>query len=329
MTMSNDSDLSKSVWRGARARWQSLTERADRVTGGLLSVLRLAAANYAAHDCSIRAAAIAYYVVLSFFPLVVLLIVLGSSFLTQDHARDTVFTFVDRYLPGANQLVQLNIEQLLRNRGAASVLSILGLVWSGSNVFASIHRSLNDILGTRERPSYWWQRLLGVASVGAVLVLFALSFVATALGQLIDSLPHALFGLDMAAYGQLWRRIAALVGVLPTILFVFTIYRLLSASPLRWWELVPGSIFAALLWEVAKQLFTRYVTSFRPYNLVYGSLGKLIAFVIWSYMSGAILLLGAELTVAWKQVRRSRRVRRDVVRLLLQKSFHSGETPSP
>jgi membrane protein len=311
-----------------RARWQHLAERVDRATGGLVTVLRLTAANYAAHNCSIRAAAIAYYVVLSFFPLVVLLIVLGSSFLTQDHARDTVFTFIDRYLPGANQLVQLNIEQLLRNRGAASVLSILGLVWSGSNVFANVHCSLNGILGTRERPSYWWQRLLGVASVGAILALFALSFVATALGRLIDNLPKALLGLDVDAYGQLWGRVVALVGVLPTILFVFTIYRLLSTSPLRWWELMPGSIFAALLWEIAKQLFTSYVTSFRPYNLVYGSLGKLIAFVIWSYMSGAILLLGAELTVAWKQVRRSERVRRDLVRLLLQKRVNTGETPS-
>lgn len=312
-----------------RARWRHWVEQVDRVTGGLVTVLRLTRAHYAAHNCSIRAAAIAYYVVLSFFPLVVLLIVLGSSFLTQDYARDTVFTFVDRYLPGANELVQLNIEQLLRNRGAASALSVLGLVWSGSNVFTNIHRSLNDILGTRERPSYWWQRLLGVASVGAVLALFALSFLATALGRLIENLPHTLFGLDLAVYGQLWGRVVALVGVLPTILFLFTIYRLLSSSPLRWWELVPGSIFAALLWEAAKQIFTSYVTSFRPYNLVYGSLGKFIAFVIWSYMSGAILLLGAELTIAWNQVRRSQRVRRDLVRLLLQKRVNSGETTHP
>ena len=78
------------------------------------------------------------------------------------------------------------------------------------------------------------------------------------------------------------------------------------------------SIVAALLWEIAKQGFTRYVTTFEPYNLVYGSLGKFIAFIIWSYTTAAILLLGAELAIAWRHVRRVRQDRPGPIRTWLE-----------
>jgi membrane protein len=281
-------------------------KRIDRWTGGMWTLLKSTFANYGKHNCSMRSAAIAYYILLSFFPTVVLLVVLASSFLTRSRTQETVFAFVDRYLPGADQLVQLNIEKLLRNRGWASVLSILGLFWSGSNVFANIHRSLDDIWDVHERPPFWWQRLLGLASIGAILALFVLSLATTATGRLISRLPELTLGMISVEYGQLWGRVTVWIGTAPTVLLFFAIYRLLSTAPLRWWELVPGSIVAALLWEIAKQGFTHYVTTFEPYNLVYGSLGKFIAFIIWSYTTAAILLLGAELPIAWRHMRQVR-----------------------
>lgn len=271
----------------------------------LVRIIRLTYANYAAHNCSMQAAAIAYYILLSFFPLVVLLIVLASSFLTQDYTQEFVLAFADRYMPGADQLVQVNIRQMLRSRGWAGALSILGLVWSGSNVFASIHHALNEIWEVEERPPIWWQRLLSIATVGAMLALFGLSLVTTTLGRILRSLPWYYWGMAPVSNGRLWELAASVLGSLATMLFFFAIYRLLSVSQLHWWELVPGSVVAALLWEIAKQVFTAYVASFQPYNLVYGSLGRLIAFVIWSYFTGVILLLGAELTLAWRQVSRS------------------------
>jgi membrane protein len=302
------------------ARWRGVGERVDRCTGGMWTLIESTFANYRRHNCNMRSAAIAYYILLSFFPTVVLLVVLASSFLTQSRTQETVFAFVDRYLPGADQLVQLNIEKLLRNRGWASVLSTLGLFWSGSNVFANIHRSLDDIWNVRERPSFWWQRLLGFASIGAILSLFVLSLATTALGRLISRLPELTLGLIPVEYGQLWGRVTVWIGAAPTVLLFFAIYRLLSTAPLRWWELVPGSIVAALLWEIAKQGFTRYVTTFEPYNLVYGSLGKFIAFIIWSYTTAAILLLGAELAVAWRHVRGVRQGCPGLIRAWLEAS---------
>ncbi len=291
-----------SAERSKWMRWQGRDgERALRSLRMAVEIVRLTYASYTTHNCSMRAAAIAYYILLSFFPLVVLIIVLASSFLTQEYTQEFVLAFADRYMPGTDQLVQVNIRQMLRSRGWAGALSILGLVWSGSNVFASIHQALNEIWEVEERPSIWWQRLLSIATVGAMLALFALSLVTTILGRILRSLPWYYWGMAPVSDGRLWETMASILGLLTTVIFFFTIYRLLSVSPLRWWELLPGSVIAALLWEVAKQIFATYVASFQPYNLVYGSLGRLIAFVIWSYLTGVILLLGAELTLAWRQ----------------------------
>ena len=192
---------------------------------------------------------------------------------------------------------------MLLGRGWATVLSILGLVWSGSNVFASIHTSLDEIWGVSERRSFLWQRLQGIAAVGAILSTFALSMIVTALGQIISNLPALSVGLISVEYSRLWGAVTKLVGIVPTILLFLTIYYLLSSAPLKGSELLPSAIVSAIIWEIAKQFFTRYITAFEPYNLIYGALGKFIAFVIWSYFTGAILLMGAELAMALRNLR--------------------------
>lgn len=287
--------------------WHRVGWYIDRYTGGLPTIIRRVIYNYARHECSVRAAAIAYYILLSFFPLVLLLITIGSSFLTDVEVKSLILDFVDRYLPGSGQLVELNITQLLRYRTVASVLSILGLFWSGSNVFAGLHRALNAICEIDRPRSFWWQRLLSLASVGLILVMFALSLLLTALGKVIRQLPNVAWGLIPVETGQIWGRVTTLLGFVPTILLFYTIYRLLSDMSMRWWEWVPGAIGGGLFWELGKQLFAHYVINFQPYNLIYGTLGKFIAFIIWSYYTGVILLVGAEFSLVVHQVWRERR----------------------
>ncbi len=305
--------LTRSIWQ--RAGWYI-----DRYTGGLPTIVRQVMYNYARHECSVRAAAIAYYILLSFFPLVLLLITVSSSFLTDAETKALVLDFVDRYLPSSGQLVELNIGQLLRYRTVASVLSMLGLFWSGSNVFAGLHRALNAICEVDRPRSFWWQRLLSLASVGLILVMFALSLLLTTLGKLISRLPDLSWGTISVETGQIWGRITTLIGFAPTILLFYTIYRLLSDINIPWWKWIPGAILGGLLWELGKQLFAHYVINFQPYNLIYGTLGKFIAFIIWSYYTGVILLVGAELSLAVHQVWRERRAEWAQMRQALKKA---------
>lgn len=294
--------------------WRDLPGQIKWTAGSVVMFFRTTGLNYAKHECAVRAAAIAYYMLLSFFPLVLLLIVLSSSFLTRAETQEAVFAFVDRYLPHGDELVELNINQLLRYRTVASALSLLSLFWSGSNVFAGLHRALNAIGEVKEPKSFWWQRLLGLASVGLILFLFAMSLLLTAFDGIMSTLPDLSLGLISLEASKLGARLAALSGLMLTILLVYTIYRLLSNIPMHWWEWLPGATLCALFWELGKQLFTNYVITFAPYNLIYGSLGKFIAFIIWSYYTSVIVLIGAEATMAWKHVRHERQRQKKAAR---------------
>lgn len=309
----NQSPRPHPLWLTA-GYWQRLGRRIDRYMGGLPTILRRVMLNYARHECSVRAAAIAYYILLSFFPLVLLLITVSSSFLTDAETKALVLDFVERYLPSAGQLVELNIGQLLRYRTVASMLSMLGLFWSGGNVFAGLHRALNTIGDVEQPRSFWWQRLLSLASVGLILLTFGLSLGLTTLGKVINRLPNLTLGLIAVETGPLWGRITVWMGFVPTILFFYTMYRLLSDTAMRWWEWVPGAVLGGLFWELGKQLFAHYVINFKPYNLIYGTLGKFIAFIIWSYYTGMIVLIGAELAVVISAVWRERRAERVKIR---------------
>ena len=169
--------------------------------------------------------------------------------------------------------------------------------------------------------AFWWQRLLSLASVGLILATFVLSLGLTTAGKVVNRLPELSLGLITIETGRIWGRITFWLGFAPSILLYYTIYRLLSDFRMRWWEWVPGAIWGGLSWGVGKQLFTHYVVSFRPYSLIYGTLGKFIAFIIWSYYTGVILLVGAELSVVARQVWTERQPDRVHVRQVLRSAF--------
>jgi membrane protein len=81
----------------------------------------------------------------------------------------------------------------------------------------------------------------------------------------------------------------------------------LSNTTVRWADVWLGALLTGLGWELAKYLFTWYLANFASYNLVYGSLALIIAFLAWSYYTGLILILGAEFTAEYAKTRRARR----------------------
>jgi membrane protein len=89
-----------------------------------------------------------------------------------------------------------------------------------------------------------------------------------------------------------------------TVLFFSFLYTVLPSTSVAWAEVLPGAIMSSFAWEVAKNGFTVYLSRFAAYNLVYGSVGAVIALLLWAYISAVILLLGAEFTVQYARRRR-------------------------
>jgi membrane protein len=281
-------------------RWVRLDARSD----GWLGVGERTYKGFLAHQGNANAAAIAYYTLFSVFPLTLFLISLGSFVLDSQQAQEAALSALGTYLPFATELVQRNIERVLELRGTASVVGIVGFVWAASGVFGSLSRAINRAWDLeRPRPA-WAERALAAGLVLLVALLFSLSLLSTAAFEvtarlaalLLPETPFSGFSLlDLVSW--------ALPYVFTILLFSF-LYAVLPSTRVAWSEVLPGALAGSFAWEVAKTGFTFYLTSFATYNLVYGSLGAVIALLLWSYISGVIILLGAEFTVQYARRRR-------------------------
>lgn len=253
------------------------------------------------------AAALTYYGILSIFPallaVVAILGVIGHS------ATQPLIENLASVAPGsAKTIFTKAIENLQHSRGAAGalfVVAVLGAVWSASGYVGAFMRAANDIYGVSEGRPVWKTiplRVLTTVVLLAMLVASAFAVVFTGglashLGRLLGVGGTAVTVWDIAK----WPVLVLLVSAMLSILY--------WAAPnvrhpgLRW--LSPGGLFAVVVWLVVSGAFAAYVANFGSYNKTYGTLGGVIAFLVWLWISNIAVLLGAKLNAELERERRT------------------------
>jgi membrane protein len=251
---------------------------------------------FSADNLTDWAAALTYYGVLSIFPaLVALVSVLG---LIGSSATQPLLNNVGSFAPGpAKQILANAIHGLESSRGAAGLLFIVGLagaLWAASGYIGAFMRAANVIWDVEEGRPFWKTIPLRVAVTVLTVLLLAASALAVVLtGPLADKVGK-LIGIGGAAV-TVWD-IAKWPVLILVVSFLFAL--LYYAAPnvrqpgFRW--ITPGSVLAVLLWMLASAAFAFYVANFGSYNKTYGTLGGIVVFLVWLWISNLVLLLGAE-----------------------------------
>ena len=251
------------------------------------------------------AAALTYYAILSIFP--ALLAVVSVLGLIGESATQPLLDNLTELTPGpAQEIVTSAIQNLNQNQGAAGVLFVVGLataLWSASGYVGAFMRASNSIYEVDEGRPFWKLRPVQIAITLVMMILVSIGAVAVVLtGPLAQQVGNVI-GLGDAAVTA-WD-IAKWPVLVLLVSFVFSI--LYWAAPnvkqpgFRW--LTPGGVLAVLVWIVASAAFALYVASFASYNKTYGSLGGVIAFLIWLWISNIAVLLGAELNAEVERAR--------------------------
>ena len=242
------------------------------------------------------AAALTYYAVLAIFPaLIVLVSILG---LVGESATQPLIDNLGTVAPGpAKQIFTDAIKNLQGDQGAAGVLFVIGLLgalWSASGYVAAFMRTSNAIYDMPEGRPVWKTLPVRVGLTIVLLVLLAVSTIAVVLtGGLAEKVGN-LIGLGSTAV-TVWN-IAKWPVLLLVVSFMFAL--LYWAAPnvkqpgFRW--VSPGGILAVVGWLIASGAFALYVGNFGSYNKTYGSLGGVIVFLVWLWISNIVILLGAE-----------------------------------
>lgn len=231
----------------------------------------------------------------SIFPLMLAVIsvvgyVLGSP-LHQDHL-DLAKT-VAEVLPVSSQFVSETLEGLVSARAITGVASIFGFLWAATAVFGAIRKGINSAWGVSRTRPFLKERLIDFGlAIGAGFVLLIILLSAPALGILREATqiisPESEFINSL-----LWNLIAKLL--LPTLsIFAFLVlYKFLPNTEVATKEVLPWAFLASMAFNGANFGFVWYVRTFPVYNVVYGSIGALLALLTWVYLSAIILLFGA------------------------------------
>ncbi|GEM_PF-197946 len=288
---------SASVWAAIRWSLMGIVHRAQWWWAVLVSAVQ----HFERHDCVMRAAAISYFGLISFFPLVLVLITLVSYFLEVSIAQKQVLDLIVLSAPTAGDLVKGNMGHILRYRNTVGLLAIAGFFWSASAVFSTIDRALNRIWDVRELRPYWRSKLLSILVIVGIGGLSVGSMATTALVNLLRGVVLPLLSSQFGVSLGPWRVVVFLIPYITNFLLFMFVYGVFPHTRVNWLHIWPGALLAAIVWEQAKTLFTDYLATFGSTNLVYGSVGAIIALMVWFYLSALILLMGAEISAAYSR----------------------------
>jgi membrane protein len=264
---------------------------------GIFAAIRRTFKQFSSDNISDWAAALTYYGVLSIFPGV--LVIVSLLGMLSDNGQQTVQNTVNEIAPNEEiQRLANTVLTQVQDPGTAGLAAIIGIVvafWSASGYIAAFMRASNAIYDVPEgRPI--WKTLpirLGVTAIVGVMMIIS-SVIVVFTGDIAQVVGDKI-GLGSVAVTTWnivkWPVLVILVSLMFAILY--------WASPnaktggFRW--VSPGGIFAVVLWLIASAAFAIYLANFANYNKTYGTLGGVIAFLVWLWISNIAILLGAEL----------------------------------
>ena len=284
-----------------RVRVRRLGRKLDAIP--ILHLIHRTVREMSADDATHMAAGVAYYAMLSLFPLTVGLISLLGLMLDSEALEGEVIGFLQGYLPGTKELLAANINAAGGIRGFLGVISFFGLFWSASLLFGAITRVVNRAWDIHQDRPFYIDKLRHIVMAFSVAPLFLMSFGTTA------SL-HILATHDVPVIGRVEFLDNDIINIITRPLpFVFTlsifllIYKFLPNTKTYWRYVWPGALLGAVLFELFKSVFVFYLENFADYERVYGSLASVIILLGWTYISGLILIAGAEFSSEYERMR--------------------------
>lgn len=255
------------------------------------------------HD-GLMAAGVAFYALLAILPALVLAVVIIGAFVLKDQTtKNQAVSYILGILPNsqARQLLANNLRGLIGSvldlRQTAASVSGLILLYAVGRVFNGFHTGMDVIWQVEEGRSFIASKFIPFLTVLGMLLAVLASVVVTAIlnGILSNGIP--LFGIHAPGY-TLFNLINLIASFVLVALMFALMYRYVPAMQVRWGDIWLGASIASLAWVGLKELFITFLPGkLIGFNPAYGTIGSLLAFVTWIYITMQIIFLGAEIAV--------------------------------
>ena len=255
------------------------------------------------------AAALTYYAVLSLFPGLIVLVALLGLIGQYPETTNAILDIIGRVGPqSAVDTFRAPVEGVVKNKGGAGALlgvSLVVALWSASGYIGAFTRASNVIYQVKEGRPFWKLRPLQlVVTMVAVIVLAALAVAVVLTGELAHAVGDKIGVGDTAV--TIWSYAkwpVLLIAVMTIFSGLYYVTPNVRQRGFRW--ITPGSVLGVILWVIVSIGFSLYVSHLGSYNATYGSLGAVVVFLIWLWISNIAVLFGAEFNA---EIERSRQL---------------------
>ena len=243
------------------------------------------------------AAGLCYFVFFSIFPLVLVLVAVAGHFLSAEEAMRHAMRVVSELFPAQQGFLIDILRQVMEYRGEATLVGFVMLLWSAKNVFLSLAHAMNVIWRVPGR-NWFLENVVAVAMALSFGLMIVVASVALGLMNALISYRIPYIGWSPTMIPGF---VPSLVAVAPLVLaagILTALYKFLPNRRLSWSEVLPGALVAAMAWELLRRLFGWYLEHIARYHMIYGSLGGIVGFLFWIYVSATIFLIGVEVARA-------------------------------
>ncbi len=276
-----------------------LERRGHEREASLGQTLKRTLAEFKEDNLSDWAAALTYYGVLSMFPALIALVsivgLVGDPASTTRALTDIVTQIGP---PSAAETLAGPIQSITSQRSAAGILLIVGIVaalWSASNYVGAFMRASNIIYEVDEGRPIWKLRPLQMLVTLVMILLLVLAAVAVVVTGPLASAVGGAIGLSGTAV-TVWNIAKWPVILLVVAVMISVLYYASPNAKLPGFKFVTaGGALAVVVWLLASLAFAFYVANFGSYNKTYGTLGGVVLFLVWLWITNVAVLLGAEL----------------------------------
>lgn len=255
---------------------------------------KILAGKFKEGNLTLLAASLAYYFLLSIFPLLIVGFAIIPYFdMTPDDALGMFTTVMPQEIVS---LLEENIIRLIETpRGGLLTVGIIGALWSASNGINAFIQSSNEAFHVEETRSFIFVRLISLGLTLGLILSVVVAILVPVFGGMILKWMMDSTGLS-ARMGFILQLFRWGISIIMPTTFIMLLYRFAPNKKIPFRHILPGAFVASTLWQIISFGFSIYVSNFGNYSATYGTLGGIIILMIWFFLTGLILLLGASIT---------------------------------
>jgi len=237
-----------------------------------LKIIRIAGLRFGQERAPEAAASMAFYTLLSLFPLILVLISFASFVLKSQFIQDQILTFIVDLIPVSPDLITTNIENVLSKRGTVGAIAMLGLMWSASSMFNTVALNIDRAWPEEDSHNFFERRAIGFAILIGLLFIIVVFWSFRTLIE-IDFFQRILVFFKVPFLNTSLWDILLLIGPRVFRFFIYWImFQWIPKAIVRPNEAILGAIATSLLNELITWLLKWYLGSqWVRYELIYGS----------------------------------------------------------